>query len=110
MPGKEQLVCKLKKSFYGLKQAPRQWYLKFDRFTVSSGFTRLKVYHFCYSKWFENSYVMLLLCVDDMLVAGASMKEIVNLKARLAEEFSMKDLCPVKKIFRMRISREKRGC
>lgn len=26
--GKENLVCKLKKSLYGLKQAPRQWYLK----------------------------------------------------------------------------------
>ena len=26
IPGKEQLVCKLKTSLYGLKQAPRQWY------------------------------------------------------------------------------------
>ena len=30
--GKENLVCRLKKSLYGLKQAPRQWYLKFDKF------------------------------------------------------------------------------
>ncbi|KAD4889452.1 hypothetical protein E3N88_21525 [Mikania micrantha] len=30
--GKENMVCKLKKSLYGLKQAPRQWYLKFDNF------------------------------------------------------------------------------
>ena len=28
--GKEDYVCRLKKSLYGLKQAPRQWYLKFD--------------------------------------------------------------------------------
>ena len=27
--GKENYVCKLKKSLYGLKQAPRQWYRKF---------------------------------------------------------------------------------
>jgi len=38
------------------------------------------------------------------------MKEIVNLKAKLAEELSMKDSSPVKKILRMRIRREKRGC
>jgi len=43
---------------------------------------------------------MLLLYVDDMLVAGFSMKEIVNLKAILAEEFSMKDLGPARKFLK----------
>ena len=38
--GKENLVCKLKKSLYGLKQAPRQWYKKFDSFMVSQGYKR----------------------------------------------------------------------
>uniref|UniRef100_A0A2N9IPG8 Integrase catalytic domain-containing protein n=1 Tax=Fagus sylvatica TaxID=28930 RepID=A0A2N9IPG8_FAGSY len=38
--GKENLVCKLRKSLYGLKQAPRQWYKKFDSFMYSTGFTR----------------------------------------------------------------------
>ena len=33
------------------------------------------------------------------------MKDIVNLKAKLAKEFSMKDLDPAKKILEMRISR-----
>jgi len=97
-------------SLYGLKQAPRQWYQKFDTFMISSGFTRLPVDQYCYSKWFENFYIILLLYVNDVLVVGSSMKEIVNLKAKLAKEFSMKDLSPAKKILRMKISREKRGC
>ena len=70
MPRKEQLVCKLKKSLYDLKEGPKQWYLKYDIFMMSSGFTRLEIDHCCYSKWFENSYIMLLLYVNDMLVAG----------------------------------------
>ena len=53
---------------------------------------------------------MLLLYVDYILVARSSMKETVNLKASLVEEFSMKDLGPARKILRMRINREKRGC
>ena len=58
--GEERLVCKLKKSLYGLKQAPRQWYLKFDRFMVSSAYTRLEAGHCCYFKYFANSYIILL--------------------------------------------------
>ena len=51
---------------------------------------------------------MLLLYVNDMLVAGSSMKEIVNLKAQLARKFSMKNLGPTKKILEMRINRERK--
>jgi len=36
------------------------------------------------------------------------MKEIMNLKVKLAEEFSMKDLDPAKKFLEMRISRERK--
>jgi ATP-binding cassette subfamily B (MDR/TAP) protein 1 len=38
VPGKENYVCKLKKSLYGLKQSPRQWYKRFDSFMLSHGF------------------------------------------------------------------------
>ena len=75
---------------------------------ASNGYSRLHVDHCCYFKYFENSYIILLLHVDDMLVVGTSMKEIVNLKTQLAREFSMKDLGPVKKILGMRISTERK--
>jgi hypothetical protein len=48
--GKENLVCKLRKSLYGLKQALRQWYKKFDSFMYSTGFTRCQADHCCYVK------------------------------------------------------------
>ena len=45
VPGKEQYVCRLKKSLYGLKQAPRQWYKRFDTFMTAQGYTR---------SWYDN--------------------------------------------------------
>ena len=42
VPGKEDHVCKLKRSLYSLKQSPRQWYKRFDSFMLSHGFKRSK--------------------------------------------------------------------
>ena len=36
--GKENYVCKLKKSLYDLKQSPRQLYKMFDSFMLLHGF------------------------------------------------------------------------
>ena len=37
--GKEDYVCRLKKSLYGLKQSPRQWYKRFDSFMIGHGYS-----------------------------------------------------------------------
>ncbi|KAE8688563.1 Retrovirus-related Pol polyprotein from transposon TNT 1-94 [Hibiscus syriacus] len=104
--GKKNLVCRLKKRLYGLKQAPRQWYKKFDSFMSSSGFTRCQADHCCYIKRFDNSFIILLLYVDDMLVAGSDMQDIINLKQKLSKQFAMKDLGATKQILGMRIKRD----
>ena len=107
--GKEKMVCKLKKSLYRLKQAPRQWYLKFDSFMTVNGFRRWHVDHCCYIKRYDNRYIILLLYVDDMLVAGSSMDEINNLKDMLSREFEMKNLGAGKQIIGLRITRERKN-
>ncbi|KAH9671138.1 hypothetical protein KPL70_017236 [Citrus sinensis] len=69
--GKENLVCRLNKSLYGLKQAPRYWYKRFDSFIISLGYNRLSSDHCAYYKRFkDNDFIILLLYVDDMLVAA----------------------------------------
>ena len=105
--GQENLVCKLRKSLYGLKQAPRQWYKKFDSFMYRIGFKRCEADHCCYVKSFDNSYIILLLYVDDMLIAGSSIEEINNPKMQLSKQFAMKDLGTAKQILGMRIIRDK---
>ena len=96
--GQENLVCKLRKSLYGLKQAPRQWYKKSDSFMHRIGFKRCEADHYCYVKFFDNYYIILLLYVDDMLLARSSIEEINNLKKQLSKQFAMKDLGATKQI------------
>ena len=105
--GQENLVCKLRKSLYGLKQAPRQWYKKFDSFIHRIGFKRCEADHCCYVKSFDNSYVILLLYMDDMLIAVSSIEEINNLKKQFSKHFAMKDFGAAKQILGMRIIRDK---
>ena len=83
--GQENLVYKLRKSLYGLKQAPRQWYKKFDSFMQKIGFKKCGADHCCYLKFFDNSYIILLLYVDDMLIVEFSIKEINDLKKQLSK-------------------------
>ena len=104
--GKEDYVCRLKKSLYGLKQSPRQWYKKFDSFMVKHGYSRSPydccVYH---SKLEDGSLIYLLLYVDDMLIAARDKLAIQKMKMLLSSEFDMKDLGPAKKILGMEIYR-----
>ena len=82
--GKEKMVCKLQRSLYGLKQAPRQWYKRFDTFICSNGFLRCQADHCRYIKCLGDSFIILLLYVDDMLIVGASKQSIDKLKWELS--------------------------
>jgi hypothetical protein len=108
VPGKENYVCKLKKSLYGLKQSPRQWYKRFDSFMLFNGFQRSQYDSCVYLKFVNGSPTYLLLYVDDMLIAAKSMKEIVVLKAQLSSKFDMKDLGATKKILGMVIVKDRK--
>ena len=109
VPGKEYLVCKLKRSLYGLKQSPRQCYKRFDSFMLSHGFKRSEFDSCVYTKFVDGSPIYLLLYVDNMLIAAKSMKEIAALKSQLSSEFEMKDLGAAKKILGMEITRDRKS-
>ena len=102
--GKENLVCRLKKSLYGLKQAPRQWYKKFESFMVEHGFQKTQAHHCVFLKrYVEDDFPILLLYVDDMLIVGKDTKKIMRLKKEQGKSFAMKDLGPTKQILGMHI-------
>ena len=76
---------------------------KFENFMGKSGYTRSEEDHYYYFKHFDNLYIILLLYVDDILIAGPSIEEIKNLKRELSKQFEMKDLGSAKQIFGMKI-------
>ena len=109
--GKEDMVCRLKKSLYGLKQAPRQWYKKFDSFMLNQGYTRTEADPCVYvQRYPDGKFIILLLYVDDMLIIGPDVDMISRLKSNLAKTFDMKDLGSARRILGMEIIRDRKSC
>nr|GEX45544.1 zinc finger, CCHC-type [Tanacetum cinerariifolium] len=77
MPGNENKVCKLIKSFYGLKQAPKQWHQKFDEVVLSNGYLLNQADKCVYRKFDESGKgVIIFLYVDDMLIFGTDQVQV----------------------------------
>jgi hypothetical protein len=106
----KKFVCRLKKSLYGLRQSPRQWCTKFDSFMVSQNYTRSEYDHCVYFKKLNNGiFMILVLYVDDMLLASKIIIEINRLKAQMARTLDMKDLGATRQILGMDIFIDRRN-
>ncbi|KAK1415826.1 hypothetical protein QVD17_31614 [Tagetes erecta] len=105
--GKEHLVCKLKKSIYGLKQSSRQWYLKFDEVMKKEGFIKNQVDQCTYLKMSGSNFTILVLYVDDILLASNSLDMLHESKRLLSHNFDMKDLGEASHIIGIEIHRDR---
>jgi hypothetical protein len=91
-PGKERLVCRLKKSIYGLKQSPRLWNKVMDDFLKNEGFNVIDADCCIYMKSNKRRTIMVSLYVDDLLIASDCKTLCAELKVNLSKRFEMKDL------------------
>ena len=105
--GKESLVCKLKKSIYGLKQASRQWYLKFNNTILSYGFVENTVDTCIYMKVTGSQFVILVLYVDDILLAANDKGMLRDVKEFLSKNFEMKDMGEASYVIGIEIFRDR---
>ena len=92
LKGKENLVCKLKRSIYGLKQASRQWYIKFHNTIISFDFKENTVDKCIYLKVSGSKFIILILYVDDILLASSDLGLLHETKKFLIKNFEMKDM------------------
>lgn len=97
---REGTAYRLLKSLYGLKQAPRCWNDKFNQFILSLGFKRSNHDYCLYTKFDEKKedVLIIIMYVDDLLIAGSKMSTINKLKSDLSARFEMSD-CGVLKFF-----------
>ena len=92
MEGKEHMCCRLKKSIYGLKQASRQWYIKFDNVIQNFSFAKNKRDNCIYIKVKRSKFIILVLYVNDILLASSDKNMLQETKGFLSSNFDTKDL------------------
>jgi len=95
-PSKPNQVCKLVKSLYGLKQASRKWYEKLTSLLLQHHYTQSTSDHLLFIKKTASTFTILLVYVDDVIVAGDSLSEFQSIKAILHSSFKIKDLVQLK--------------
>ena len=81
--GKENLVCKLKKSIYGLKQSPRCWNSALDCHLKKMGFKQAAGDP-CIYMASEGEMFLIAVYVDDILLAGRSDERLTTVKQALS--------------------------
>uniref|UniRef100_A0A2N9GLJ3 Uncharacterized protein n=1 Tax=Fagus sylvatica TaxID=28930 RepID=A0A2N9GLJ3_FAGSY len=105
--GHERKVCYLKHSIYGLKQSSMQWYLRFHDSITSLDFEMIEEDHCVYLKRSRRSILILLLYVDDILLARNDMDSIVTTKKWLSFTFEMNDMGEANFVLRVKITRDR---
>ncbi|KAI5728895.1 hypothetical protein M8J77_025006 [Diaphorina citri] len=104
---KNSMVCKLNKTLYGLKQAPMEWNAKFDSYVKAKGFKQTLSDKCLYTN--DSCGTILLLYVDDIIIAGSSKEILQNWKTVLMSEFKMTDLGPLHLFLGIKIDRTNEG-
>jgi hypothetical protein len=104
---KEHMGCRLKKSIYELKQASMQWYLKFDEVIKKFGFVENQVDNCVYIKIKGSMFIILILYVDNILLASSDKNLLHETKGFLSSNFDMKDLGDASYVLGIKIHRDR---
>jgi len=97
------LACTLIKLIYGLKLSPRALSGRIHRFFLINNFTRSDFDHSLFINY--ERQVILLLYVDDLVVAAPTANQIRWIRNKLHDEFDMTDLGPVQTFLGLEIWR-----
>ena len=94
---------------YGLKQASRQWNANFCSVLKQLGFKQSKADYSLFTKKFNDSFIALVVYVDDILIASNNVQAVDELKVSLDQHFELKDLGGLKYFLGLKIARSNKG-
>jgi len=107
-PGYRQpMACRMLESIYGLQQSPPAWYGHIHQFFLSNGFSRSDADHSLFIHY--NRQVILLLYVDDLVLAPSTFNQIDWIRTKLNQGFEMTDLGEIQSFLGLEIERN-RSC
>lgn len=92
----------------GLKQAGRQWNQKLSTTLISLGYTQSKANHSLFVKSSNTSNTVLLVYVDDLVLAGNNMAEISVVINLFDSQFRIIDLGALRVFLGLEVTRSKK--
>ena len=107
--GSKGEVCKLTKSLYGLKQASWQWFAKLSSTIIDHGFVQSKSDYLVFTQVKKGSIIILLVYVDDILIASNNVDDVNAFKQFLDNKFKLKDLGTLKFFLGLEVARTAKG-
>lgn len=105
--GKEELVCKLKKSIYGLRQSPCRWNSTLDAYLKKLEFIQTASDPCIYYHKTAEDIMYIGVYVDDIILAGKTEKQLQEVKRDLSKKFDIKDLGNLKYFLGMKVVQDK---
>ncbi len=99
-------VLKLHKSLYGLKQSGRIWNEKLDEVLQGFGFVPCVSEPCIYTRKVRNNFTIIVVYVDDLIVASSNKQELNNVKALVSGAFDVVDGGVLKHFLGMEIERD----
>lgn len=86
-----------------------QWFHKFSGVLIADGFSQSKADYSLFTKGIGDTFIALLVYVDDILITGPSPIEIYKVKSLLCTQFMLKDLGDAKYFLGIEFSRSSKG-
>ncbi|CAD7012038.1 unnamed protein product [Ceratitis capitata] len=99
-------VLQLKKALYGLKQSGREWNSKLESVLIKMNFKSCPSEPCVYTRNEKGKYNIIAVYVDDLIIASSDMKDLSDIKAKIADAFDVVDGGSLKYFLGMEIERE----